>query len=61
MGILYRMRKAESEAEDAGRRVLLAGADEKLSIKRRLVWLANTETDKRAKRVYRNAYGTIRI
>lgn len=61
MGLLHRLARAQSEAEDAGRRVLLAPPDEKLSIKRRLVWLANTETDKKAKRVYRDAYRTIRV
>ena len=61
MGLLQRLRKAQTETEDAGRRVLLADSDEKTSIKRRLVWLANTETDKKAKRVYVGAYRTIRI
>ena len=61
MGLLARLRKAEREVTAAGSRVLLADADEKKKLKLRLVWLANTEKDKRAQRVYRNAYRSIKV
>jgi len=59
--LLRKLARARQEVESAGQRALLADSQEKTSIKRRLVWLANTETDINAKRVYRNAYRTIRV
>lgn len=61
MGLLQRLKKAEKETATLGQRVLLADQDEKRKIKQRFIFLANTEKDKKAKRVYRNAYKTIRV
>lgn len=58
---LNRLKKAQKELTRSGQRVLLADPDEKKKIKQRLIFLANTEKDKKAKRILRNGYRTIKV
>lgn len=53
--------KLKRELRRASEKVLTATPDERARIKRRLVWLANIEKDKKTKRIYRNAYRGIKI
>ena len=59
--MLDRIRKAEKEVMRLGSRLLLASPDEKRRIKQRIIWLRNVELDAGARKIYWNAYKSIKV